>query len=254
MVVSVGMNRDSGGLISVLRLISRSATAVAFGLVSVASLAQQSEQQVTLTDQATSPTLAPPPDQPLPTVPPPVEIRLPALTGIGLRVLDEVTSKTAVIGAPVRLALARPLYVTPELGLPAGTPVEGVVIHAAKGGMGGKSGELLLGAKRIVVADGISIPLRSFRIGPAKGQNNEAVAFGVGVAGGAVGAVASMFIVGGSAKVPAGIEANAKTSADVTIPIVLLSKLPAIGPIVVTPFPVVPAAATQPVQTQGKMK
>src|SRR4029450_11211128 len=97
----------------------------------------------------------------------PKMIKLPALAGVSLRVLEEVTSKTAVIGAPVHLALAKPLYVTQDLGLPAGTPVEGIVIHAAKGGMGGKSGELLLGAKRIVLTESVIIPLRSFRLGPA---------------------------------------------------------------------------------------
>lgn len=183
-------------------------------------------------------------------VPPPVEVRLPALTGVSLRVLDEVTSKTAVIGAPVRLALARPLYVTSELGIPAGTPVEGVVIHAAKGGMGGKSGELLLSARRIIVADGVIIPLRSFKLGPAQGKNNETLAFATAVAVG----LPALLINGGSAKVPAGTEANAKTSADASIPIVLLSKLPTIAPIVVTPLPVVPASTTQPVQAQGEIK
>lgn len=186
----------------------------------------------------------------------PSVVKLPALAGVSLRVVEEVSSKTAVIGAPVHLALARPLYVSQDLGLPAGTPVEGVVIHAAKGGMGGKSGELLLGAKRIVLADNVIIPLRSFKLGPAKGQNNEGVAFGAAVAGGAVGAVASMFIVGGSAKVPAGTEANAKTSAETPIPVIYLSKLPALPAVVVASVPATPAPATQPKPdpTQGEMK
>ena len=181
---------------------------------------------------------------------------MPALAGVSLRVLEEVSSKTAIIGAPVHLALARPLYISEDLGLPAGTPVEGVVIHAAKGGMGGKSGELLIGAKRIVLSDGVSIPLRSFKLGPAKGQNNEGIAFGAAVAGGAVGAVAGMFIVGGSAKVPEGTEANAKTSADVSIPVIYLSKLPVTPAIVVASAPAAPAPATQPASnpTQGETK
>jgi len=171
-----------------------------------------------------------------------------------LRVVEEVSSKTAVSGSPVRLALARPIYLAPELGLPAGTPVEGVVIHAARGGMGGKSGELLLGAKAIVLSDTVSIPLRSFKLDPARGRNNEGIAFGASVAGGAVGAVASMFIVGGSAIVPAGMAAIAKTSADVSIPDTLLSKLPAMPAIVVMPVPAAPVPENQSTSTQGESK
>ncbi len=64
-------------------------------------------------------------------------LKLQALTPVELKVLEEVSSKTAVSGMPVRLALAHPLYFSPELGIPEGTEVEGVVIHAAKAGMGG---------------------------------------------------------------------------------------------------------------------
>jgi len=232
----------------------RSAAAVALGVFPTIAGAQTAEtpppaatqQDLPATDQATA-------NEPVAA---PTVIKLPALAGVSLRVLEEVTSKTAVIGAPVHLALARPLYVTQELGLPAGTPVEGIVIHAAKGGMGGKSGELLIGAKRILLSEGVIIPLRSFRLGPAKGQSNEGVAFGAAVAGGAVGAVASMFIVGGSAKVPDGTEANAKTSAETPIPVIYLSKLPVMPALVVASVPATPAPATQPTPnpTQGEMK
>lgn len=236
-----------------LRFSARSATAVALCLFSGAGLAQNAE-------------VAPPPALPSqPTegssvaaqpAPPaaPSEIRLPALSGVSLVVVDEISSKTAVTGAPVKLRLARPLYVTSELGLPAGTPVEGVVIHAAKGGMGGKSGELLLGAKKIALSDSVAIPLRSFKLAPARGQNNEGVAFGAAVAGGAVGAVASMFIVGGSAKVPPGMEAIAKTSADVTIPVALLTTLPPIPAVVVMPAPPAPVPENQTNSTLGESK
>lgn len=241
-----------------LRFYSRTAAAVALGMFPTIATAQTTGLSSPAAAQAAEPPVSPDvvglaQPEPAPAARPqaPTEINLPGLSGVSLRVVDEVSSKTAIIGAPVRLALARPLYVTPELGVPAGTPVEGVVIHAAKGGMGGKSGELLLGAKRIVLSDTVSIPLRSFKLGPAKGQSNEGIAFGTAVAGGAVGAVASMFIVGGSAKVPAGTEANAKTSADTVIPVTLLSKLPAIPAIVVASAPTVPAPATQSTPNQG---
>ena len=177
-----------------------------------------------------------------PQIEQPQLIHLPALTEVELRVLDEVSSKTAVIGQAVRLALARPLYVTPEYGFPSGTAVDGVVIHSAKGGMGGKSGELLIGARNIVVRDALSIPLRSFKLGPARGRNNETLAFATAVSVG----FPSLFIVGGSARIPAGAVANAKTSTDVDIPIALMSKLPPENAVAV------PLPTTQPTSDQGK--
>jgi hypothetical protein len=96
---------------------------------------------VVLTSAAIAQTVESPPPAQEQLAPQPVTILLPALTAMELRVVEEVSSKTAVSGSPVRLALARPIYLAPELGLPAGTPVEGVVIHAARGGMGGKSGD-----------------------------------------------------------------------------------------------------------------
>ena len=203
----------------------------------------------------TSPPAAPaepsvPAEAQIPIPPPaPTHIKLPALSGVSLKVLEEMSSKTAVPGHAVRLALASPLYLAPELGLPAGTPVEGVVIHAAKGGMGGKSGELLIGAKRIFLSPTAEIPLRSFKLGPAKGQNNEALAMGATIAGGAIGGVAAMFITGGSARVPADAIANAKTSAEVDIPIALLSALPLVPALSVTPASVAQASPNQPPST-----
>lgn len=152
----------------------------------------------------------------------PRTFRLPALTKVELTVLDEVSSKTAINGQLVKLALAGPLYITPEYGLPAGTAVAGYVIHAAKGGMGGKAGELLLGAREIRLSDSVNIPLRSFKLGPAKGRNNETLAFATGVAVG----LPALLINGGSAKVPAGTIANAKTGTALDIPLSLLSRLP----------------------------
>ena len=161
--------------------------------------------------------------------------------------VEEVSSKTAISGQPVRLALASPLYITAELGLPAGTPVEGTVIHAAKGGMGGKSGELLLAAKRITLSPSFEIPLRSFKLGPARGKNNETLAL---VTTATIG-VAGLLITGGSAKAPAGAVASAKTAAEVAIPVALLSKLPLQLTVKTTTDPAAPAATASTTTTQG---
>lgn len=190
-------------------------------------------------------------DETSPALLAPTEVKLPALSFIELRVIDEVTSKTAIAGQQVRLELARPVYLTPGLGIPEGTPVEGVVIHAAKGGMGGKSGELLLGAKKLRLGDQLEVPLRSFKLGPARGKNNETLAFATAVAVG----LPALLINGGSAKIPAGMAANAKTSVDVSIPVTLLSQLPPIQAAIVSPpTQSVQATPTQPTSTQGESK
>ena len=174
----------------------------------------------------------------------PASYILPALFAVDLTVVDEVSSKISRTGDPVKLRLARPLYVAPELGLPEGTVVEGMVIHAAKGGMGGKSGELLIAAQRIMLDDNVSIPLRSFQVGPARGRDNQGVAIGLAVAGGAVGGIASMFITGGSARIAAGTTAFAKTRTATELPAALLVKLPRQDPVYTSPMPV-PAFVTQ---------
>lgn len=201
-----------------LKFLSRTALAVTLSAGPLAAQTNVSPAVASAGTDAVQP--------PAPMAAPPAIFHLAALTPLELTVLDETSSKTAVPGAAVRLALASPLYVSNELGLPEGTPVEGVVIHAAKPGMGGKSGELLLGVKRIVLPNGLAIPLRSFKLAPARGRNNETLAFATSVAGGAVGAVASMFITGGSALVPAGTSASAKISTDIEIPAALLTRLP----------------------------
>jgi hypothetical protein len=240
------------------RVISRTAIAVVLGVTPYASSAAQEPASPGVEASASDSAAAA--DSVESTLEPaaPTEIKLPALTIVELRVVDEITSKTALPGQSVRLALARPVYFAPELGLPEGTPVEGVVIHAAKGGMGGKSGELLLGAKKISLTADVGIPLRSFKLGPARGKNNETLAFASSVAGGAIGSVAALFITGGSAMVPAGMEANAKTSSDAVVPTVLLAKLPPIQAQAAVPVQEqpssTPANPTQTNPTQGESK
>lgn len=145
-------------------------------------------------------------------------VRLPALTPLRLRVVGEVSSKTNVKGDKVVIVLAEPLSVDGTLVIPAGTRGVAEVLHAAKGGMGGKAGELLIAARHLQLGPDLQIPLRSFRLAPVSGKNNEGLATGLSIAGGVAGGIAAMMITGGSARVPDGSEAFAKTAADVDIP------------------------------------
>ena len=150
--------------------------------------------------------------------PAPSTVRLAALTPLRLQVIGEVSSKTHVKGDKVEIVLAEALTISPTLAIPAGTRGVAEVIHSAKGGMGGKAGELLVAARHLELAPGVQIPLRSFRLAPV-GKNNEGLAMGLSIAGGVAGGIAAMVITGGSARIADRSEAFAKTAADVDLPI-----------------------------------
>ena len=149
-------------------------------------------------------------------------VRLPALTPLRLRVIGEVSSKTHVKGDKVEIVLADALVISPALTIPAGTRGLAEVIHSAKGGMGGKAGELLIAARHLELAPDVRIPLRSFRLAAVGGKDNQGLATGLSIAGGVAGGIAAMVITGGSARIPDRAEAFAKTAADVDLPTALL--------------------------------
>ncbi len=162
-------------------------------------------------------------------------LRLPALTPVRLRVIGEVSSKTHVKGDKVEIILAEPLRVSATLAIPAGSLGVAEVIHSAQGG---KAGELLVAARSLDFSPDLHIPLRSFRLAPANGKSNEALAMGLSIAVGVTGGIAAMVMTGGSARIPDRSEAFAKTAADVDLPIAQLQTIDA--PSVIVPISSVP--------------
>lgn len=150
-------------------------------------------------------------------------LRLPALTNIRIGVLADLASKQNATGDEFDIALVEPIAVADGYVIPAGTRGRGWVIHADKARFGGKPGELLLGARYLKLGD-IEIPLRSMKLAIRPGKDNGGLAMGMAIAGGAVGGVASMFVTGGQQRVASGMEAIAKTAADVELPIALLTR------------------------------
>lgn len=186
---------------------------------------------------------------PATVAPIPATLKLPALTNIRIRVLADLASKQSATGDEFDIALVEPIAVADGYVVPAGTRGRGWVVHADKARFGGKPGELLLAAKFLTLGDR-QIPLRSMKLGVAA-KDNSGLAAGVAVAGGLVGGVASMFITGGQARVGSGMEAIAKTAADVDLPVVLLArderKLVPVQAIAAPPATAAPAAAVTPV-------
>jgi hypothetical protein len=162
----------------------------------------------------------PPPETPSPSADPqpaPTGLVLPALTPVRIEILETMNSATSRIGAHFPIRLASPIDIPGAGQVPAGAMGSGDVVHAAKSRFGGKPGELIL-AVRYLDADGVRIPLRSLTYGNARGLDNTDMAAAVNIAAGLV----AVFITGGEVNIPAGTQANAKTSAPVTFPVPIL--------------------------------
>ena len=195
------------------------------------------------------------PDPTQPVAVAPSLLKLPALTNIRIRVLADLASKENATGDEFDIELVEPIALVGGYVVPAGTRGRGWVIHADKARFGGKPGELLLGARYLKVGE-IQIPLRSMKIGARPAKDNGGLAMGMTVAGGVVGGVASMFVTGGQARVATGMEAMAKTAADVELPVALLGRdersLVPVQAVVATPAPAEPAAPTTALNSQPK--
>ena len=141
---------------------------------------------------------------------------IPALTIVSIEILSTVNSQANKIGEKFPIRLTEPIAVNGQVIIPAGATGSGDVVHAAKSRFGGKPGELII-AVRYLEYQGQRIPLRSLKFGTGSGKDNGGTAQAIGIAGGAVGGLVSMFITGGEVNVPSGTIAQAKTSADIII-------------------------------------
>lgn len=149
------------------------------------------------------------------TAPVPVEssCRMPMGTVVSLEMLDRVQSKLSTRGDHFGIRLVDAVKVNGVVVMPAGTTGVGEVVHAARARAAGKAGELLVAAPYLDVG-GVHVPLRSFKLG-ATGKNESGTALAVGVTIG----VAAYLIVGGEVDQPAGTRADARSSAEVVLPL-----------------------------------
>jgi len=160
---------------------------------------------------------APPPaGLPAPPVPPvapaaplpvaaPTTVTLHANSLVPLRMLESLSSNTAVPGTQFRLEVTDDINVDDVVVIPAGSVAMGEVVHAAKSGMLGKAGELSVSARFVVVGER-SIKLRA-ALG-SSGKSNATVAF-----------LFSPFIHGGQLVIPEGTEVVARIAADEIFPV-----------------------------------
>jgi hypothetical protein len=159
---------------------------------------------------------------------------VPANTLLELEAVDSVSSATNHPGDLFALRLSEPLRWGPTELLPAGTPVQGQVVHAARSRGGGKAGELLLAARYAQTAQG-RIRLRSNFGASGKDHTKGALAASLVVG------VFAMAIHGSEQVVTPGTPLSARLAEPVTFQCGAVTASPVIPP---TP------TATQGIQTQ----
>lgn len=144
----------------------------------------------------------------------PVLRLLPANTEIHLRMLESVGSATHRRGDRFKLEVADVVELDGDVIIPAGTPAQGEVIHAAKAGMSGRAGELIL-VVRFLNAGDQWVSLRSFSAG--SGEDRYDLAAGLAVLGG----IPALFVNGKNLVIPAGSDVFAKVRADTSLRAIL---------------------------------
>lgn len=142
----------------------------------------------------------------------PVE-SIPALTPVEIAIDVALGSKLSTTGETFSFHLAKPLMLNGVEVVPAGTPGEGEVIHAKKGGGGGAPGELVLAARHLQVGNR-KLRLRSLKL-DALGNDKMGTVTGVTAAAAATvpaAALLGLFITGGEKTIPMGTILPAKTA------------------------------------------
>lgn len=152
-------------------------------------------------------------EAPADAAPPPSETYLlKADTEIYLRLLAPVASNTHKRGERFAMELVRPVVVDGVTVVPEGAQAEGEVVHAAKGGFGGRAGELIL-VSRVLRAGDQTIKLRSFSAGNGEDRVNLAMGLSFVMVG--------LFVTGKDIALPAGTYVFAKVATDHLLPATL---------------------------------
>jgi hypothetical protein len=137
---------------------------------------------------------------------------VPANTEVHLRLVEPVASNTHKHGDRFPLEVVEPVLVDGTPVIPIGARGEGEVVHAAKGGFGGKAGELILVSRWVRIGDQ-PVKLRSFSAGSGKDRVNLALGLSFAVIG--------IFVTGKDLSLPAGTDVFAKVAADSPLPAAL---------------------------------
>ena len=142
---------------------------------------------------------------------PTAPVSLPALTPVLIQFDERVSSEKNRNGDHFRFHVAADVRVGDAILIPAGTPGVGEVIHAAKAGMAGRAGELIVTARYVTVGNR-RVRLRSFASGAGKQFTEVANWTGVFVG------LPSLMIQGGKMTMPQHMLATVRTAETVALP------------------------------------
>lgn len=110
------------------------------------AIAQSPAPAVTAAQAETTAVAASPPAAAAPIV-------LHANAAIPLRFVETVSSSTHIRGSSFQLQVSEDVTAGDQIVIPAGTMVQGEVIHAQKAGMLGKPGELIVAARFVMLGE-----------------------------------------------------------------------------------------------------
>ena len=140
--------------------------------------------------------------------------KLAALTPVELEILTPASTKTSTEGQEIRIRVAQPVKAGDKVVIPSGTEGFAQVVQVSRGKLGGKAGELVIGAPYLNLG-GQRINLKRLRYGSASGKDRTQQAV---IATAVVGLV-GMFVSGGNVDIASGTRANAVVTTDTLIPV-----------------------------------
>ena len=173
-----------------------------------------------LVQQSTQPPVSPAPAASVPspaqTIAPAAPVlRLPAGTVVEVELVDQLSSSTNRLADKFAIRLAQAISSDGVEVVAAGATGQGEVIDAARAGMGGKQGKLIISA-RYLDLNGRRVRIRGMTF-MAAGKSRVDLATGVLLVP-YVG-IAAVFVQGGEIEIPAGARATVKLAEDVDLPV-----------------------------------
>lgn len=143
-------------------------------------------------------------------------VRIPAGTIVLVEFTETLSSRTSQTGQLVGLRLAEPIVVEGRTIVEAGALGGGEVIDAARSGMGGRNGKLIVSGRYLELA-GQRARIRGLQVVIA-GEDNSREAVNTMILVPYVGWMGG-FISGGEIEIPAGTRAQARLAADIVVPL-----------------------------------
>lgn len=166
-------------------------------------------------------TEGPPPTAPS-ALPAPPEGALPAGTVVRIALAQPVSSATSKRGDRFAIRLAQPITSDAGILVPAGAMGVGEVVSAERKRGSGQAGELVLAARYIEYGDR-QVMLRGLKLTGVGKDNSDAMGW--------CKAVFQVCFGGGTdIELPAGVEADAKLAADISMPVIAVSAPPSTSP------------------------